>query len=117
MNQFKRSILAMGFVASLLGLIGCDPQAWEEERKRLQPVNFEKITVGMLELEVVQILGKPHKVITYALKPQETYYNWRWRTPLNEAMIFSAILDPDKVVIRTENWRDPDDPQNQGAGK
>ncbi len=107
----------MGLIASLLGLIGCDPAAWEAERKRLQPENFAKITVGMLELEAVNILGKPRHTVTYALKPLETYYNWHWQNSSSDAMIFSAIFDPDKVVIRTETWRDPNDPKLQGAGK
>ena len=97
----------MGLIASLLGLIGCDPAAWEAERKRLQPENFEKITAGMLEMEVVKILGKPHNAVTYTLKPSELNYHWRWRNSSNEAMLFTAVFDPDKVVIRTENSRDP----------
>jgi hypothetical protein len=40
----KREFTAMGILGSLLTLMGCDPQAWEEERKRLQPENFEKIS-------------------------------------------------------------------------
>ncbi len=96
----------MGLIASLLGLIGCDPAAWESERKRLQPENFDKIKVGMLELEVIQILGKPHLTVTYPLKPSELNYHWRWRNSMSEAMIFSTVFDPDKVVIRTENSRD-----------
>ena len=96
----------MGLIASLLGLIGCDPAAWDAERKRLQPTNFDKIKAGMLELEVIQILGKPHHTVTYDLKPTELNYHWRWRNSSNEAMIFSAVFDPDKVVIRTENSRD-----------
>jgi hypothetical protein len=113
----KRSMVAMGIFTTLLGLIGCDPAAWEAERKRLQPENFEKIKTGMLELEVVQILGKPRHTVTYPLKPLETYYNWHWNNSSSDAMIFSAIFDPDKVVIRTENWRNPDDPKLQSAGK
>jgi hypothetical protein len=96
----------MGFFASLLGLVGCDPAAWDAERKRLQPENFEKITVGMLEFEVVKILGKPRQTVVYDLKPLETYYHWHWRNSSNEAMIFSVVFDPDKVVIRTEQMRD-----------
>lgn len=105
----------MGVLSTLLGLMGCDPQAWEEERKRLQPENFDKIKAGMLEMEVIQILGKPHQMVTYALKPQELNYHWRWRNSANDAMLFSTIFDPDKVVIRTESALDPQDPKNQNA--
>jgi outer membrane protein assembly factor BamE (lipoprotein component of BamABCDE complex) len=112
----KRSFAAMGLFSTLLGLVGCDPQAWEEERKRLQPENFEKITAGMLEMEVVKILGKPHQMVTYAPRPQELNYHWRWKNASGDAMIFSAIFDPDKVVIRTETTRDPQDPKFSGAG-
>lgn len=109
----KREFTTMGILSGLLALVGCDPQAWEEERRRLQPENFDKITIGMLEFEVVKILGKPRHTVTYALKPLELYYNWHWRNSSNEAMIFSAIFDPDKIVIRTETWRDPQDPKLQ----
>jgi len=102
----------MGLWSALLGLIACDPVAWEEERQRLQPENFDKIKAGMLEVEVLHILGKPHQTITYALKPLETYLNWRWRTTLNEGMIFSAVIAPSTAVIRTETWRNPNDPKN-----
>jgi outer membrane protein assembly factor BamE (lipoprotein component of BamABCDE complex) len=111
----KREFTVMGILSGLLALVGCDPVAWEAERKRLVPENFEKIKVGMLEFEVVQILGKPRHTVTYALKPLEQYYNWHWRTASGEAMIFSVIFDPDKLVIRTETWRDPQDPKNQNA--
>jgi outer membrane protein assembly factor BamE (lipoprotein component of BamABCDE complex) len=110
----KREFTTMGILSGLLpllALVGCDPQAWEEERKRLQPENFEKVTVGMLEFEVVKILGKPRHTVTYALKPLEQYYNWHWKNSSGDAMIFSAIFDPDKIVIRTETWRDPQDPK------
>jgi hypothetical protein len=112
MDGKKRSLLTMGLIASLLGLIGCDPAAWEAERKRLQPINFDKIKAGMLEMEVIQILGKPHHTVTYALKPQELNYQWRWRELDNKAMFFWVVFDLDKVVIRTETMRDMQDPSN-----
>jgi hypothetical protein len=111
MNTRKRSLLTMGIFASLLGLIGCDP-TWDAERRRLQPENFEKITVGMPELEVVQILGKPHQTVTYDLKPSELNYQWRWRNTTNRAMFFGVVFDPDKVVIRTATWLDTQDASN-----
>jgi hypothetical protein len=109
----KREFTNMGILSGLLALVGCDPQAWEEERKRLQPENFEKITAGMLEFEVIKILGKQHHTVTYALKPQELNYHWRWKMANGDAMIFGVVFDPDKIVIRTETWRDPQDPKNQ----
>lgn len=102
----------MGLLASFLGLVGCDPAEWEAERKRLQPENFDKIKAGMLEREVTELLGKPHHMVTYPLKPNELNYHWRWRNSSNEPMIFSAIFDPDKVVIRTEQMRDIQQYQN-----
>jgi outer membrane protein assembly factor BamE (lipoprotein component of BamABCDE complex) len=111
----KREFTTMGILSGLLALVGCDPKVWEEERLRLQPENFAKITVGMLEFEVVNILGKPRHTVTYALKPLEQHYNWHWKNASGDAMIFSAIFDPDKVVIRTETWRDPQDPKLQSG--
>ncbi len=105
----------MSILSTVLGLVGCDPAAWEAERKRLQPENFEKITVGMLELEVVQILGKPHHTVIYDLKPKELNYQWRWRNADNKAMFFWAVFDQDKVVLRTETMLDTQDASNASA--
>ncbi len=107
----KREFATVSLLSSILSLIGCDPQAWEAERKRLQPENFDKIRAGMTESDVIQILGKPHQTINYALKPLESYFNWRWVNSSGDAMIFSAIFSPEKIVIRTETWRDPQDPK------
>ena len=106
----------MSLFSALLGLIRCDPAAWEEERKRLQPENFDKIKAGMREDEVIQILGKPHHTVSYALKPQELNYNWRWRNQSSDAMIFNVIFNPHKIVIRTETYRDPNDPKFSSGG-
>ncbi len=102
----------MSLMSTFLGLIGCDPNAWEEERKRLQPENFDKVKIGMLEMEVVQILGKPHHTVTFDLKPQELNYQWRWRDSQSKAMFFWVVFDLDKAVIRTETMRDMLDPSN-----
>jgi hypothetical protein len=107
----KREFALVGIFTSFLTLIGCDPQAWEAERQRLQPVNFEKIQVGMSEAEVLEVLGKPRHTVAYPLKPSETYFNWHWQNSQGDAMIFSAIFNPEKTVIRTETWRDPQDPK------
>jgi hypothetical protein len=111
MLSSKRSFVGMGILSTLLGLVGCDP-AWEAERKRLQPENFGKIKAGMLELEVIQILGKPHHTVTYDLKPSELNYQWRWRDSENKAMFFWVVFDLDKVVLRTQIMRDTQDPSN-----
>jgi hypothetical protein len=111
----KREFTTMSLLSSFLALLGSDAQAWEAERKRLQPENFDKIKIGTSEHSAIQILGKPRHTITYALKPAETYYNWHWRNARGEAMIFSAIFNTSKVVIRTEMWRDPQDPSNQSG--
>jgi hypothetical protein len=81
-------------------------------RQVLTPANFAKVTPGMMMEDVRKLLGKPAKVIPYDLK-KETYYNWRWLDDQgNTSKIFSAVMDANLRVIRTETGLDPEDPKN-----
>lgn len=81
-------------------------------RQVLTPANFAKVTPSMAMEDVRKMLGKPMKVITYELK-KETYYNWRYLTDQNNtSMVFSAVMDSNLKVIRTETGLDPEDPKN-----
>jgi Domain of unknown function (DUF4309) len=167
-----KKVLFMGFLASLLTLMGCDQQriieleegvateadvrakfgepekVWDDEagarifeynrqpqghrnymitigadgkmsslRQVLTPANFAKVQPGMMMEEVRKMLGKPMRVIPYELK-KETYYNWRYLTDQNNtSMVFSAVMDSDLKVIRTETMLDPEDPKNGITGK
>lgn len=78
----------------------------------LTPENFATIVPGMKWEDVRMKLGKPANERVFALKPNETYKNWRWLEQPNNSMIFSVVLDKDLRVIRTEQMRDPEDPKN-----
>jgi hypothetical protein len=81
-------------------------------RQVLTPANFAKVQPGMMMEEVRKMLGKPMRVVPYELK-KETYYNWRYLTDQNNtSMIFSAVMDSNLKVIRTETGLDPEDPKN-----
>lgn len=75
-------------------------------RQVLTPANFAKVQPGMMMEEVRKLLGKPGKVVPYELK-KETYYNWRYLNG-NTSMIFSAVMDSNLRVLRTETMNDPE---------
>ncbi len=170
-HQWKK-VLFMGFLASLLALVGCDQQRiqeleegvateadvrakfgepekiWDGEagarifeynrqpaghrnymitigtdgkmsalRQVLTPANFAKVQPGMMMEDVRKLLGRPAKVVPYELK-KETYYNWRYLTDQNNtSMIFSAVMDSNLKVLRTETGLDPEDAKNGMTGK
>ncbi len=81
-------------------------------RQVLTPENFANVQPGMMMEDVRKMLGKPMRVIPYELK-KETYYNWRYLTDQNNtSMIFSAVMDSNLRVLRTETMLDPEDPRN-----
>lgn len=47
-------------------------------RQLLTPANFGKVVNGMEQAEVRRTLGKPATSQTYALKPEETVWAWRF---------------------------------------
>jgi SmpA / OmlA family len=85
-------------------------------RQVLTPANFAKVQPGMMMEDVRKMLGKPMKVITYDLK-KETYYNWRYMEPPNTSMVFSAVMDSNQRVLRTETMSDPQAEAGGGGGK
>jgi hypothetical protein len=162
-----QKVIFMGILASLLTLVGCDPQRiqeleegvateadvrakfgepekiWDGEvgarifeynrqpaghrnymitigtdgkmsalRQVLTPQNFARVQPGMMMEDVRKMLGKPMKVVPYELK-KETHYNWRYLADQNNtSMIFSAVMDSNLKVIRTETMLDPEEPKN-----
>jgi hypothetical protein len=85
-------------------------------RQVLTPQNFAKVQPGMMMEDVRKLLGKPAKVVPYELK-KETYYIWKYLADqANTPMIFSAVMDTNLKVIRTESGLDPEDPKNGQLG-
>jgi outer membrane protein assembly factor BamE (lipoprotein component of BamABCDE complex) len=85
-------------------------------RQVLTPQNFAKVQTGMMMEEVRKMLGKPMRVVKYQLK-NETYYNWRYMdTQTHASMVFSAVMDANMRVLRTESGSDPEaNPTSGGA--
>jgi SmpA / OmlA family len=81
-------------------------------RQVLTPQNFAKVQPGMMMEDVRKLLGKPMRVVPYELK-KETYYNWRYLEDSgNKSMIFSAVMDSNLKVLRTESGPDPEKDSN-----
>jgi SmpA / OmlA family len=80
-------------------------------RQVLTPQNFAKVQPGMMMEDVRKMLGKPMLVVPYELK-KETYYNWRYLDSGNTSMIFSAVMDSNLKVLRTESGLDPEKDSN-----
>ncbi len=114
LHSNKRSLLVRGLWAGawvgLFGLVGCDPSAVSAEHKRLKPENFSKIRTGMMELEVLNILGEPHQKVTSPTNATQLNYLWRWKNEADEAMTFTVFFDSNKLVLRSDNARDEQKP-------
>ena len=81
-------------------------------RQVLTPQNFAKVQPGMMMEDVRKLLGKPMRVVPYELK-KETYYNWRYLEDSgNKSMVFSAVMDSNLKVLRTESGPDPEKDSN-----
>jgi hypothetical protein len=69
-------------------------------RQVLTPQTFAKVLPGMRMEQVRKMLGKPMKVMPFALK-QQTEYDWRYLVPPNTARIFTVVFDADLLVVST----------------
>ncbi|MBY0411446.1 MAG: outer membrane protein assembly factor BamE [Burkholderiaceae bacterium] len=83
-------------------------------RQVLAPDTFAQVVPGMRKDAVRRLLGKPAKNITYVLK-NETWVEWRFMQPPNQAKVFSVIYGPDQLVLRTQVGDDMDAPENKGG--
>ena len=80
-------------------------------RQVLNRDNFDRVKPGMMMEDVRRMLGKPARIVPYALK-KETVYTWRYREGHNRSSVFEVTFDPDLTVIRTEHREDPEDMTN-----
>ena len=81
-------------------------------RQLLNPDNFARVTPGLSQNEVRTLLGRPAKMVPYALKNEEVW-DWRFR-PQSESKLFSVTFGPDKRVSATAIMDDPRDSQGSG---
>jgi hypothetical protein len=68
-------------------------------RQLLNADNLARVKPGLTQNEVRTLLGRPMKMVPYALKNEEVW-DWRFR-PQNESKIFSVTFGPDKRVLAT----------------
>ena len=81
-------------------------------RQLLNADNFERVKPGLSQTEVRNLLGRPAKMVPYALKNEEVW-DWRFK-PQNESKLFSVTFGPDKRVTATNVMDDPRDSQGSG---
>jgi outer membrane protein assembly factor BamE (lipoprotein component of BamABCDE complex) len=75
-------------------------------RQLLTPANVAKVQPGMEQAEVRRTLGRPAATQTYALKPDEESWDWRYMDGQQKKM-FTAIFGRDRRVIATTIGDDP----------
>ena len=84
-------------------------------RQLLTPENFAKVAVGMPMESVRKMLGKPAEIKRYDLA-NETHMNWRFmEAGTHTSKIFSAVLNSDLKVLRTEIGVDMKSPDYKGG--
>jgi hypothetical protein len=84
-------------------------------RQLLTPENFAKVQPGMPMETVRKMLGKPAEVKPYALS-QETHMSWRFmEAGTHHSKMFSAVLNKDLKVVRTEMGVDMKSEQFKGG--
>jgi hypothetical protein len=81
-------------------------------RQLLNSDNFARVKPGLTQNEVRTLLGRPAKMVPYALKNEEVW-DWRFK-PQNESKLFSVTFGPDKRVLATVVMDDPRDSQGSG---
>jgi hypothetical protein len=75
-------------------------------RQVLNLAEFAKITPGMNSNQVRRMLGKPAKMVTYDLKPDERHWEWRWVDAM-QPKIFTVVLNPAGDVVSSSIADDP----------
>ncbi len=77
-------------------------------RQLLTPANFAEVAPGMAQLDVRSRLGEPARERQYAMKPDETVWQWRF-VDHNRKKVFSVTFDRDRRVLSTETAEDSDE--------
>ncbi len=85
--------------------IGADGKVAKIEQV-LTAENFARVWPGMDRDGVRDLLGKPTRVQTFALKPEEMW-SYRWWETRTERGIFNVHFDPSGVVATTSRSDDP----------
>jgi outer membrane protein assembly factor BamE (lipoprotein component of BamABCDE complex) len=103
-KTFEYSRQPEGQVAYMI-TIGADGKM-SALRQVLKPAEFAKVTPGMDKAAVRRLLGKPAKTASFALKPDEEHWDWRWLDG-QQPRLFSVTFDRDGKVIASAAGEDP----------
>lgn len=75
-------------------------------RQLLNPDNFARVTPGLSQLEVRQLLGRPAQTRRFDLK-QEEVWDWRFKQDGQSSKLFSVTFDAQGKVTTTSIQDDP----------
>lgn len=75
-------------------------------RQLLHAANFERVTPGLDEMAVRELLGPPARTRPWVLK-DEVEWVWRFRPDANQSQLFSVFFDRAGRVLRTTVTDDP----------
>lgn len=84
-------------------------------RQLLTPDNFAKVTPGLTQMEVRNILGRPAKMTPYELKKEEVW-DWRFKQNGQDSKMFSVTFDASGKVLGTAVGDDPRESLQGGKG-
>jgi hypothetical protein len=103
-RTFEFSRQPEGHVAYMI-TIGSDGKM-SALRQVLKPAEFAKVTPGLDKAQVRRLLGKPAKTATFALKPGEEHWDWRWLDG-QQPRLFTVTFDRDGKVLASATGEDP----------
>jgi hypothetical protein len=69
-------------------------------RQLLTPANFAEVRPGMDQADVRRLLGKHAKAVSYAMKPDEEVWQWRF-LDAQAKKVFEVTFDRDGKVLST----------------
>ena len=75
-------------------------------RQLLTPANFAKVQPGMDQSELRRTLGRPAKTQSFAMKPDEEVWDWRFLDG-QQKKVFSVTLDRERKVLSSATMDDP----------
>lgn len=82
-------------------------------RQLLTPANFAKVQPGMDQAEVRRLLGKHAKTLSYAMKPDQEVWQWRFMSG-QDKKVFEVTFDRDRKVLSAQTTDDERQTQTGG---
>ncbi|WP_088284636.1 outer membrane protein assembly factor BamE [Ideonella sp. A 288] len=75
-------------------------------RQLLTPANFTRVQTGMAQVDVRRALGKPAKTQSFAGKPDEEVWDWRFLDG-QQKKVFTVTFDRERRVLSSATMDDP----------